>query len=347
MVYKSRERMSYSRMDKQHELETLTPLLADLFEISRVLDYEFMQSGFMSQNYRVNTSIGSFFLKRYRDRINTVIHEIKFGEQFFADHGLPIILPIKDRYQREAFLFQGSWYSLFPFVHGTSPMREQMTDELLTSISTLLAKFHLIGSTFSYRPFQMIRIGNSRKFLMENVELDRWLSVKTSLTQAEAQIQELLVLKRRLFEATTMTPSDFHLSYDCLLHGDFQHCNLFTKNNEVTHVFDLERTALGPASYELVRAIFMDCFEDGWEEQNFTDARLYLNNYQTHCTISKQEFTEAIMYYFFNIIHTSWIETNYLIYGVEQSLAVLDRQKNRLLYLSTHDLRELSETIWT
>ena len=333
-------------MYTQQELEALSPLLGDLFGIPRVLDYQLMQSGFMSQNYRVNTSIGSFFLKRYRDRINTVIHEIKYSEQFFADHGLPIILPLKDRYQREAFWSQGSWYSLFPFIEGVSPTRREMTPELLLSISTTLAKLHRAGETFSYRPFQMIRIGNKRKFLMENVELDRWLSTKTTLTRAEEQIQELLALKRRLFEKNTMTPSDFHLSYDCLLHGDFQHFNLFVTNNHVSHIFDLERTALGPASYELVRAIFMDCFEDGWEEQNFADARLYLNNYRTHREITKQEFLEAVRYYFFNIIHTSWIEANYIIYGVEQSLAVLERQKKRLLYLSTHDLQELSESIW-
>jgi Ser/Thr protein kinase RdoA (MazF antagonist) len=337
--------MSYPRLYSNEDFVELTPLLEELFNIGRIHDYVLLHSGFMSQNYRVNTDVGSFFLKRYRDRINTVIHEIKMAEEYFAEHSLPVILPKKDRYGREAFWCK-AWYSIFPYIETKNLSRADLTEPLLVSLASTLAKFHEAGDQFTYRPFQMIRIGNKRKFLMENVELDRRLEQRVHLTSGEIQIQDLLSLKRSLFQQTRITPDKFHMRYDCLLHGDYQHFNVFADIDRVTHVFDLERTSLGPSSYEIARAIFMDCFEDGWKEKNFSDARLYLRTYRENRTLTLSEFSRAIRFYYYNIIHTSWIEANYLIYGVEQSLDVLARQKKRLEYLSSHNLEELAQKIW-
>lgn len=337
--------MSYPRIYREQDFKDLTPLLEELFDIGRVLGYELLHSGFMSQNYRVNTSVGSFFLKRYRDRINTVIHEIKMAEEYFSLHGLPIILPKKDRYGREAF-WCGAWYSLFPFIEGQSPTRPEINRDLIISLATTLAHIHDAGDQFTFRPFQMIRIGNKRKFLMENVELDRCLAQKKRLTSQEEQIQQLLDLKRGLFKKSDHSPEDFPLAYDCLLHGDYQHFNVFADRQHVTHIYDLERTALGPASYEIARAIFLDCFEDGWNEKNFADAQLYVSTYREHRPLTFDDFTQAIQFYYYNVIRTSWIEANFLIYNVHQSLSILERQRQRLLYLSAHNLSELAQAIW-
>ncbi len=337
--------MKNPRVYDPQDFRELTLLLEDLFDVGRVGDYTLLPSGFMSQNYRVNTSVGSFFLKRYRDRITTVIHEIKMAEEYFANAGLPIILPIKDRYQREAF-WCGSWHSLFPFVNGISPTRQDINQNLIVSLSSNLAKLHDVGDQFTFRPFQMMRIGNKRKFLMENVELDRRLAQRPTLTPQEEQIRDILDLKRRLFQSATRSPDDFQMPYDCLIHGDYQHLNVFTKTDTITHIFDLERTALGPTHYEIVRAIILDCFEDGWEEKNFWDARLYLNVYRARRNLTLPKFTQALHYYYYNIIHTSWIEANYLIHHSEESLAFLALQQKRLLYLSSHNLDELAHSIW-
>lgn len=332
-------------MDEKDRFEELTRALKDLFGLSNVYGYELLHSGFMSQNYRVNTERGSFFLKRYRDRINTIIHEIKMAEEYFSKNGLPIILPIKDRYNREAFWSDG-WYSLFPFVESESPVRPHINTEVISSLATMLAKIHNAGDRFTYRPFQMVRVGNERKFHMESVELRRKLQSRNQLTKEEQQIEELLALKTQLTKKAGRGPDRFQVNFNCLLHGDFQHFNVFASSTAVTHIFDLERSALGFAPYELARAIFMDCFEDGWEETNFNDARHYFRTYHEYRAITLDDFSEAIQYYYYNIIHTSWIEANYLVYGMHQSLAVLERQQKRIQYLSSHDLPMLAKEIW-
>lgn len=334
------------RQTKPIDFPTLTSLLSELFNIQEINSYETLYSGYMSQNFRVHTQTESFFLKCYRDRLNNVLHDIKHAEEYFAQNGLPIILPRKDRYGREAFWCQGSWYSVFPFVSGVNLVRHDLTEPLITSIATTLAKLHEAGERFTYRPFQMMRVGNARKFLMENVELDRQVSTNKTLSTDEEQVKEILSLKRRLFEQGTRTLADFALTFECLLHGDFQHYNLFAAQNSVTHIFDLERTSLGPAIYELTRAIFMDCFEDGWEEQNFAHAHLYLASYRSLRSFSFESFVKAIQFYLYNLIHTSWLEANFVLYGRQEALKMLSRQKNRLVYLSTHDLNEFALTIW-
>ncbi len=323
----------------------MTALIEDLFSVGRVLGFEDVRTGLLSENHKVNTSVGPFFLKRYRDRMNTVIHEIKTAEAYFAHANIPIILPIKDRFAREAFWCRGSWYSLYPFIDGHTPSYGDLTPPLLEHIGSLLARIHVAGDAFRARPFQIIRLGNPRKLHMELTELRYLLGKKPTISEEERALLELLDLKKRAAKQieTTIDPSVY--AYVSLLHGDFQYYNLFTHENHVTHVYDLERTALGPTSYELIRALLLDCFEAGWDEESFDRAGVYLRAYREHKTVSQDELYAALRLYLYNITHTTWLEASHVIFGSTRPFAVLQNQRNRIAYLSTHDLREFAERL--
>jgi hypothetical protein len=98
--------------------------------------------------------------------------------------------------------------------------------------------------------------------------------------------------------------------------------------------------------YELIRAILLDCFEDGWKKKNVQDARLYLQTYRELHPISFHLLLNAITLYLFTIVHTLWLEANYVIYKSARSLTILANQRKRLLYLSEHDLGEFIEALY-
>lgn len=301
----------------------------------------------MGQNFRVDTSKGVFFLKQYRNRMNTILHEIKAAEAYFVQEGLPVIEPMKDRYGREAFWMEGNWYSLFPFVYGQSPEYGAMTHACAKALGKLLAAFHHAGMRFPQRPFQMLRIGNTRKFTLEATELVRSLEQKSHRTDLEERMLEVLAYKAKFVEQTSMRSQDIPLTYNCLLHGDFQYLNTFTdERGEITHVYDLERSSLGPPAYEVARSLILNCFDDGWEEENFALGRTHLCAYREDFPLTRGDLFQAMRLYTYSIMHMTWIEARYIVFDVETQLPLYDRHMHRIHRLATQNLQEFCDRVW-
>ncbi len=316
----------------------------DLFDFRDIGMFTMIHGGYMSQNFRVETDRGPFFLKQYRNRLNTVIHEIKTAEQFFANQGLPVILPIQERYGREAFWNSGHWYSLFPFIDGLSPKDGQITRTQIISMAQMLARFHETGHQFTYRPFQLLRVGNARKFLLERIELIRILEKRKPWSDIDEAIFDLLSFKDRIIQTIHAVPTDFGMTFNCLLHGDFQYNNLFLdENGQVTYVYDLERASLGTPAYEVARSAIINCFDTGWDEAQYNLAREHIAAYREHQSMTFEAYEQAVRFYAFNVVFTTWIEARYLIYGIGSQLAVYERHIKRVKFFSTTNLKEFCE----
>lgn len=321
--------------------------LKDLFGFTDVLSFTFVHGGFMSQNFRVETNLGTFFLKQYRNRINTIIHEIKESEAFFAAQNVPVILPIADRFGRSAFWMDGYWFSLFPFVYGKSPTASDMNPVLTTHLAELLGQLHRHGKTFSDFPFQLLRLGTPRKFHLEQVELLRLLQRRKGKSALDEKMTHLLQEKATLIQSVGVKPTDLKLAYDCLLHGDYQYYNVFTDDaDRITHIYDFERACLGPTEYEVARSIMLNCFDDGWEERNFTQARTYLAAYREQFPLTLETFTDGMRLYAYNILHMTWIEARYLVFGVDTQLDLFNRHVERVNFFGSQNVRAFCHEIF-
>lgn len=321
--------------------------LKELFRFTDVLSFNFVHGGFMSQNFRVETNQGTYFLKQYRNRINTIIHEIKEAETFFASQAIPVILPIKDRFGREAFWMGGYWFSLFPFINGKSPTAGAMNPPLTTHLAELLGRLHRQGKTFKEFPFQLLRLGTPRKFHLEQVELLRLLERRTRRNTLDEKMIHLLQHKASLIRSVGAKPTDLHLTYDCLLHGDYQYYNVFTNDaNEITHIYDFERSCLGPTEYEVARSVMLNCFDDGWKEKNFIQARAYLATYREWCPLTIETFTDGMRLYAYNILHMTWIEARYLVFDVDTQLDLFNRHAERVNFFGSQDVHSFCREIF-
>jgi Ser/Thr protein kinase RdoA (MazF antagonist) len=327
--------------------EKLDPLMQELFNVGEIQGHTFVHGGYMGQNYKIDTQHGVYFLKQYQNRINTIIHEIKTAEDYFASQGLPVITPLKDIYNREAFWLEGNWYSLFPFVIGTSPTFGEITQTQIRSLAHMLARFHEAGHRFPNRPFQLMRVGNRRKFILEKTELYRLIMQKRERNTLDERMLEVLAKKERLVQQNTLLPQNIPLSYNCLLHGDFQYLNTFAnEQGEIERVYDLERASLGPAAYELVRSLIINCFDDAWETRNFSLGRLYISTYRESAPLKYEEFCNAVRLYAYSIIHMTWIETRYIVFGIQAQIPIFERHAKRLDQLTSTNLDVFCEKIW-
>jgi Ser/Thr protein kinase RdoA (MazF antagonist) len=288
----------------------------------------------MCHNYRLTTDRGVYFLKQYRNKISTVVHEIKFAEEYFASQGLPVLLPVEDRHGRKAFWLDGHWLSVFSFIEASTPQLKDVDLPLVTNLGEMLARFHEAGRKFDYWHFQPLRLWDRRKFFMEFIELEHEILRREPRTELDQRILEVLRQKAELVRRNAVDPHNIPLAYDCLLHGDFIYPNTFvTPSHEVTHVYDLEKAAIGPRAYELARSIFINCFDDGCEDKNYEFGRAFLTAYRRRLPISFDEFSRGVQLYVINLQHMNWIESRYLIYGIDTQLALYERHAKRLQWV--------------
>jgi homoserine kinase type II len=305
--------------------------LSGLFGVSAVSAVDQVSGGVRSRNFAVTTPEGKFFLKQYRNRVSSAVIEIARSQKFFAAHGIPVILPVEDRYGRPAFWFDGCWNYLFPFVDGRSPSSAGLDGPTIDSLARTLARMHRAGAAYGDRPFQSLRLWDPEMFKLERVEIEEALLTKPSRTPLEDLVLELIRAKTRLVEKNRLRPGDVRLPFDTLLHGDFIYQNVFVDAaGGVTHVYDFEKTAVGPRAYELARSIVVSCFDDGWDERQFAHARRFLAAYQAEFPITREEFSQAVETYRTHIVHMTWIEASLVLHGSERYKQIIPSHARRI-----------------
>ena len=318
-------------MHPQVDSTRLAERLRVLFSLGDVTAFAPVYGGYMCHNYRVETPEGRFFLKQYRNKISTVVHEIKYAEEFFVEQGLPVILPVRDKFGRTAFWLDGHWLSLFPFIEARTPKFSDIDERLIGEMGGLLARFHEVGARFDEPHFQPIRLWDKRQFCMELVELEQELERRQPLSALDQRMRDLLTKKTQLVAENRINRNEILLPNDRLLHGDFIYSNLFVNEaNEITHVYDVEKACMGPRAYEVARSLFINAFDDGWEEKNYRLGRTFLAAYTQRLPMSFEEFRLGVKLYLTTLIHMNWIEARYLVYGIDTQLAIYERHARRV-----------------
>lgn len=318
-------------MQTPMRLEALSERLHELFGLGPVLSLERVHGGYTCQNFRLQTSAGSFFLKQYQNHLRQWVPDIKFAEKHFAGHGVPVVLPVKDRFGRTAFLFDSYWYSLFPFVDGSSPDPASLSKTTLASLGETLADIHLAGHDVRRRTLQTRWMWDRDAFDLEYAELRHALDRKPSFTPLEERMSALLERKAKFVRENQLIPHDFPVAYDHLLHGDFIYPNVFlAPDGKVSHVFDLERTSLGPRSFELARSLLICCCDDGFDARHVEQARAFLAAYRERYPISFDEFMNGMQMFMISCLHATWLEGNYLLHGLNTHVGLFESNERRI-----------------
>lgn len=317
------------------------------FGIREVRGVQQVSGGVRSRNYALETSEGTYFLKQYRNRVSTAVLEIARSQAFFASHGLPVILPVTDQSGRPAFWFDGCWNYLFPFVDGKSPTAASFEGATTESFARTLARLHGVGATYGHRPFQTLRLWDPDMFALERVEIEEELRTKRGRTGLDEAVLELLRTKAAFVARNELRPTDVTLPFNTLLHGDFIPQNTFVDGKgAVTHMYDFEKTCLGPRLYEFVRSLVVACFDDGWDARQFANARRFLATYREALPLTREEFAEALNVYRTHIAHMTWIEASYVLHGSDRYKQIIPSHARRIQELS-RDPDGFVEQVWS
>lgn len=318
--------------------------LRELFSLQDFDEPVLVHGGRMCVNVSVNCPRGRFFLKQYRHYLTHYVHEVKFAEAFFSEQGVPAILPIKDKYGRFAFWFDGHWYSLFPWVNGVLP-RVPLLSHTTASLGAWLGRMHAAGAARADASMHPLHLWDARRFHAQYVELMDAYQRKDSKEARDLLAYELLEKKRAFVAANAFATSQVTLPFCDLLHGDFMHSNVFVDSHgDITHVYDFEKACRGPHAVELVRSLMINCFDDGWGAAQEAHARVFLNAYRAHGNIPVDAFVQAMRIYMTRLAHVGWLEGQVLLMGSKSNDTVLRAHLTRLEHADAH-LEEWSRAL--
>ena len=227
--------------------------------------------------------------------------------------GIPVVLPIKDKFGETFFEDNGQFYSLFPFVEGRSYSRENVTETALASAGALLARIHLLsrdGLPGIYLDKELK--GDGSKFAQEAEKIRIDLAEKEDLDKFDKEVLKAIHEKGKLLAESKIDENGLDLGKEHLIHGDYKLGNVFfDQDDQVKHLFDTEKTAICPRTFELARSLDLICFNEGFEKINFTKAKIFLRAYNVVYPVLADELADAFRLLYVRKVRSLWVPKEY------------------------------------
>jgi Ser/Thr protein kinase RdoA (MazF antagonist) len=258
--------------------------------------------GTLNWNYRVETTSGPVFARRWRT--GHAAGQIRAEHELLnwvAARGIPAIRPFKSRDGDTVMDVEGANWSLFPWVEGRTTVRGEIgTDdaralgEMHGRIHAVLAEHPMSGGEAGQLPW------DTAESLADLVTV-RQVAVERGTPR---EVVEGIDLQMRLLETSLGRPrSDFSSGLTTqLTHGDYHDQQvLFGADGSIVAVNDWEMYRVLPRVWEVLRAV---AFARLYEEPGLS---AYVSGYARHMQLSEEECRLAIESWWCGRLHSRWV----------------------------------------
>lgn len=320
------------------------------FSVGGLRDFELIQNGVSSKNWKVETSEGYFFLKKHSVLGAKRIDSIEKVENFFSSHGIPIVLPVETKEGGFHVVYKGDMYVLYPFIVGRNVEIGKLSEKISANMGEMLARIHLLTKEGIREVYADVSTYFTPRLPEEQIEeINRFLSKipqGRSKTEYDYVAEEGLRLKKNMVlryatEIRQLSSEKFNLG-----HGDYHPLNVFfTEDGDISAIFDLDMAGPMPRVYELVRSIMISCFERGYAEERFSQAVAFVRAYFKKYPFKKEDFRKAMRRYFFKTLSV-WREQAHYEEGDFRTDAKYPLSLGNITYLEAH-WEELIERLYS
>ncbi len=315
-------------------MDELLKQINELYTL-QVHSFEKVTKGFLSENYVIWEENKKYFLKRYRFNKKEKIEEIHLVKKYFSDGGIPVILPIINKENKTFFYFENGYFALFPFVNEKEIERGAFSDRTIVSLGRMLGHIHLLGKKAKLPINDKFKVWDKEKIFNHIKLIESGINKKEILTDFDKLAIKNIGMKKNLLSGVLEQYSNINMPSDHLIHGDYLSTNVFFNNSdEVSHVFDFEKSKYSPRLYELFRSMMYDFLIGEINEEKIRQAKLYIDSYLNIYPTLVSELKMGLKFYYVKTVHGLWIEDEHYLknnYRVDQFL-LSDFQ--RIKYLS-------------
>lgn len=293
------------------------------------------KGGYLSDNYIAEGRDGKYFVKTYRSKYDLQdiknIHKVK---QYFCQNNIPVIMPLKTQAGETFSELRGKYYAIFPFVSAKTLTPAKAPMKAVRSMAGMQANIHLLSRHQLPKIHETtVSVWHKTRALSKGRKIVNILAGIKNPDKFDKTAMKLVPWKMTEIKRSRVTPSSIGLKNDHLVHGDYHGLNLFfDDNDEVSHVYDLEKTVLAPRSYELVRAMDYICLDDF----DFRKAGEYLRAYREVYPISDSEFRKGFLFYATKGVFTFWIEEAHYLENNSRTDVFYENDNTHTKYYHEH-----------
>jgi homoserine kinase type II len=297
-----------------------------------VLSVAPVSGGTVNWNFDVRTAGGRFFLRCYRQNLETERIE---GEHsliaWAAGKGIPAPVPLTTRAGKTITENGAQRWALFPWMDGACIERGTLSPAQARALGDLHGR---VQAALAVHPDSAGAKLSQRWDKTQSLELLTRLVARAEERGVEGWIVDGVRRQRQLLDALEVQPPDYFSSLPCqLLHGDFHDQQVLFEGDRVTALVDWEIWHTDPRAWELVRSL---AFSKVLDSPLLED---YLAGYREHIQLSEEEVRLALKLWFQSRLVGLWAWWAYLFEGN-------DRVKD-FFPEAIRDLDRVTDNRWT
>lgn len=314
-------------------MEKIISKINELYDLD-IERSEKINKGYLSENHIIYSSHKKYFLKWYRFNDQNRIEEIHAVKNYFADGGLPVVLPTVNR-EGKGYFFCDGYFAVFPYINDKQPERGTLNDKEIISLGETLGKIHLRGKNAPLKILERFSPWNKEKSLAKIATIQVNMDKIPNKTEFDILAEKIIGLKKKLIQSNDVKFEDLNLPNDHLIHGDYLDQNVFFGSDEqVSYIFDFEKCNFSPRMYELYRSMFYAFLSGDINTESKRKAKLYLDSYLSIYPATKDELDRGLKLIYLKSIHGLWVEGEHYLNNNTRADELLALDYCRVLYLS-------------
>ncbi|QQS23122.1 phosphotransferase [bacterium] len=318
-------------------MDQVLKIISELYSIENLKLLHRVEEGVLSNNYILEADGQKYFLKHHRSNIVHKIGQIHQVEKYFSQQGFPVILALPTKDNKLYFTSEDQYYSLLPFTPGKLVKRESLSGNQIKAMGEFLAKLHLAGKNHDEFKLEALKSVNGENFSQFVTDIQSKLKEKPNLTPVDIMAAEHLELQKQLADKIGYKIFSPQLPSDHLVHGDYHDYNLFFDEfDQITALFDFEKTEMSLRTFELIRALEIVCFHGSFKQNNFANAQVFLQAYHSLYPVVPEELEEAINFSYLGRVFSTWITGDVYLKGNSRPAVYLHETHFNLKYFSSH-----------
>lgn len=293
--------------------------------------------GTLNWNFRVETSAGPAFVRRYRDNLET---ERIAGEHqltaWVAGRGIPAPVPFHAADGASIIELGPARWAIFPWAPGATLQRGKLSPSQARALGSLHGRLQATLAGHPASAGASMQLAWDKAESLAALEL---IALKARETGAAGWLQRGLQRQHTMLDALEVPPPAFYSSLPVqLLHGDFHDQQVLWEGERVTALVDWEIWHADPRIWEVVRSLaFSLMLESPLLEE-------YLGGYRAHVQLGEAECSLGLRLWWQSRLVGLWVWAAYFLQGNERVAAFFPATVAELDRIADDRWREAIET---
>ncbi|UXR63503.1 phosphotransferase [Bdellovibrio bacteriovorus] len=240
-------------MKNPAELERLHNILK-YWPLGAVTSVEEILNGAVNQVYRVQASLGNFYLRLYKTSERARVEREHALLEYVAAHNLPAVQTLPSRYGSSLIEHDGKFGALYFESPGKQIPKSELTAGHAQAAGKMLAQLHKILKPLpdvGYRKYSLN--WNGPEWVERLNRIESAILARTSLNEADQWVLQRLRAQRQWLQDPVCAHSYVPKFPAQVLHGDYHQGNLFFQKETVCGVIDWDQAVFMPRAFEVVR----------------------------------------------------------------------------------------------